>query len=629
MEYISLARFWQSSEPKRLNHGLFGGATSVPVLLRDAVVRRAAHRSLWRAVRTLPVGRPGAGGYVARPLPYGRGSVWGRARPGFEPRAPSHSSFLMPRPVHLFYNRGIPFHRGAVLYGKWRPRGFDEVVGQDHIVTTLRNALTEADAARKRGVPERDNPLAHAYLFSGPRGTGKTTMARILARAVNCVNLKDGDPCNECPSCEAISRGNALDLIEMDAASNRGIDDIRELREKIGFAPSDLMKKVYLLDEVHMLTEGAFNALLKTLEEPPPHAIFILATTDLHKVPATVRSRCQRYDFHRVDDEAMASRLRYIAGEEGFKLSDTAFRAIGRLSRGAMRDAITLLEQVAAQCGPEPDDADVMAALGLVEDERSGHLARALVDEDLAAALSIARAVGDDGIDIARFTRETIDILRSALTLLLQRKDKEGEPGSELAAVLIERSADPRQVANAIAELARADFRLDPASPIPLEVACATAILGAAISSPPVHTRDVRVAAGDGAQRAPAGARPVARMIPSDTPLSDNEKFLRDLYDRCRLVNVRLAGWLNGSCDVLSIGEEEFELGFARQMHMEKVDTDCRTLVEEQAQILLGRPMRMKVRLVDEESQSRRAPKSGHLAAAARAMGATPIGKDQ
>ena len=519
-----------------------------------------------------------------------------------------------------------------MLYGKWRPKGFDEVVGQDHIVTTLRNALTEADAARKRGVPERDNPLAHAYLFSGPRGTGKTTTARILARAVNCVNLKDGDPCNECPSCEAISRGNALDLIEMDAASNRGIDDIRELRERIGFAPSDLMKKVYLLDEVHMLTEGAFNALLKTLEEPPPHAIFILATTDLHKVPATVRSRCQRYDFHRVDDDAMASRLRFIAQEEGFKLSDTAFRAIGRLSRGGMRDAITLLEQVAAQCGPEPEDSDVMAALGLVQDERSGQLARALVDDDLATALTIARAVGDDGIDIARFTRETIDILRSALQLVLQKNRKEGEPGSELALVLIDRGGDARPIANAIAELSRADFRLDPANAIPLEVACATAILGASLHAP-VHV-EARVPAGSGAgagaggQRPPAG-RTAARTIPSDTPLSVNEKFLRDLYDRCRLVNVRLAGWLNGSCEVLSIGDEEFELGFARQMHMEKVDTDCRTLIEEQAHILLGRAMRMKVRLVDEDSQAKRAPKAGHLAAAARAMGATPVGKEQ
>ncbi|MDZ7727301.1 MAG: DNA polymerase III subunit gamma/tau [Dehalococcoidia bacterium] len=228
-----------------------------------------------------------------------------------------------------------------MLYGKWRPRGFDEVVGQDHVVTTIRNALATGQ-------------LAHAYLFSGPRGTGKTTTARILARAMNCSSPVNGEPCDACHSCEAIAAGNALDLIEMDAASNRGIDDIRQLREKIAFAPSDLARKVYLLDEVHMLTDGAWNALLKTLEEPPPHAYFILATTELHEVPATVLSRCQRFDFHRVANTAIVERLRYICEQEGYTLDEESLSALAVQSRGGLRDAITLLEQVVARFGDSP-----------------------------------------------------------------------------------------------------------------------------------------------------------------------------------------------------------------------------------------------------------------------------------
>jgi DNA polymerase-3 subunit gamma/tau len=286
-----------------------------------------------------------------------------------------------------------------VLYGKWRPRGFDEVVGQDHIVTTLRNAL----ATRQ---------VAHAYLFSGPRGTGKTTTARILARALNCTALKDGEPCNECAACKAILAGNALDLIEMDAASNRGIDDIRELRDKIAFAPSDLRVKVYLLDEVHMLTQGAFNALLKTLEEPPPHAIFILATTESHAVPATVISRCQRYDFRRVANQAIIDRLRFIATQEGMDVPGEGLLQIAIQSRGGMRDAITMLEQVAARYGNNPSTDAVIEALGLVQDPRSEGLAKALLERDLNGALQLSREIADDGVNISQFTKETVNILR-------------------------------------------------------------------------------------------------------------------------------------------------------------------------------------------------------------------------
>ncbi|MBI2764983.1 MAG: DNA polymerase III subunit gamma/tau [Chloroflexi bacterium] len=507
-----------------------------------------------------------------------------------------------------------------MLYGKWRPRGFDEVVGQDHIVTTLRNALISGQ-------------VAHAYLFSGPRGTGKTTTARILARAVNCVNLAGGEPCNDCPSCRAIANGSALDLIEMDAASNRGIDDIRELREKVGFAPSDMTRKVYLLDEVHMLTGAAWNALLKTLEEPPPHAIFILATTELHNVPATILSRCQRHDFHRIPNEAIVRRLQFICGEEGFDFPEQGLLQVAIQSRGGARDAITLLEQVVARYGIAPSTDEVLEALGLVHDVRSEQLAGAIVDGDLAQALDIAREIADDGIDVARFTRETIDILRDVLPQVLRGRPREDSAYGALAANASATGGAAANIARAIQELARADFRTDPASPVPLEVACAASILGpvaiaaavpagAAVATPVTAGMPANGRPGVPAARAPAGAGT------PDPALTREERFLQDLYEHCKMANTRLGAWLNGSCKVLSMDGDELELGFFLPVHMQKVDTDCRTLVEEQAELLLNRPVKLKVRLIEKEQQSRRAPRGGHLAEAAKALGAVPVGKD-
>ena len=520
-----------------------------------------------------------------------------------------------------------------MLYGKWRPQGFDEVVGQDHIVTTLRNALIASHDFLANGGSPRSDPLAHAYLFSGPRGTGKTTTARILAKAVNCLALAAGDPCGKCAPCVAIQNGSALDLIEMDAASNRGIDDIRELRDKIAFAPSDLQKKVYLLDEVHMLTDGAFNALLKTLEEPPPHAIFILATTELHKVPATIVSRCQRYDFHRVPNEAVIRRLQAICDGEGFSFPREGLAAISVQSRGGMRDAITLLEQAAARYGHEPSYADVLAALGLVQDERSARLVKALIEEDLAEALAIAREVADDGVDVARFTRTAVDILRRILTHVIRGvafDDSEHPEDIELAQAALGRAAPVRMVVNAIQELAKADFRLDPASPVPLEIACAATILqpeaqvapaaasGAEHSSAPIRRQPSREqqAGGNRATDAPAA------------PATPEDRFLRALYDRCTMANVKVGAWLNGSCEVLAIGDDSFELGFYHDFHLDKVKADGRAIIEEQAGIILGRPVRLEARRIDRERSAPRRPRSGHLAEAAIALGATPVAKE-
>ncbi|WP_322794909.1 DNA polymerase III subunit gamma/tau [Tepidiforma sp.] len=499
-----------------------------------------------------------------------------------------------------------------MLYGKWRPKGFAEVVGQDHIVRTLKNALATGR-------------IAHAYLFSGPRGTGKTTTARILARAVNCSALQNGEPCNQCESCRAILSGSALDLIEMDAASNRGIDDVRELREKIAYAPSGLARKVYLLDEVHMLTEGAFNALLKTLEEPPPHAIFILATTDLHKVPATIISRCQRYDFHRVPNEAIVRRLAFICEQEGCTVPQEGLHAIAVQSRGGLRDAITILEQVIARYGNAPTVDDVRAALGQVSDARVGGLVRALLESHLAAALDIARSVADDGIDIARFTRSAVDLVRDLLAAVL--RDSAASNDDELLAVARSRADAVPLLASALAELARADFRLDPASPVPLEVACASVILGPPRAALPVAAAPAAVPG----QASEGGRRPARQPSPPPAdpgPMSREEKFARELYEHCKIINPALAMWLNGSFDVLQMDGDELVLGFQRKMPMEKVDTACRPMVEEQAAAILGRPVRLRVQLVEATKQANREPRRGHLAEAAKKMGARPIGKD-
>ncbi len=501
-----------------------------------------------------------------------------------------------------------------VLYGKWRPRGFDEVAGQDHIVRTLRNALATGQ-------------VAHAYLFSGPRGTGKTTTARILARALNCGALQDGEPCNDCAPCRAILNGSALDLIEMDAASNRGIDDIRELREKIAFAPSDLKRKVYLLDEVHMLTDGAFNALLKTLEEPPPHAIFILATTELHKMPATIISRCQRHDFRRIDNDSSVVRLEFIAKQEGFDFPREGLAAIAVQSRGGLRDAITMMEQVAARYGVSPTIDDVMAAMGQVHDERTVGLVRAILEADLGAALEIARSVADDGIDIARFTRSVIDIVRDILPDVLKGAARPEHPHAELVTQAV--AADGvRKLTAAMAELARADFRLDPSSAIPLEVACATAILGGGLAA---AVPALPAAAGQGTRQASApnarsNGRPAAPSIPANAPLSPEEKFVRELYDLCKVEDPRLAMWLGSRIEVLQMDGEVVELGFERPLPMEKVEAG-KSKVEEIAARILGRPVTIVVKLIEESAQPKRETRRGHLAEAARAIGATPVGK--
>ncbi len=290
------------------------------------------------------------------------------------------------------------------LYRTWRPRKFARLIGQNHITRTLINALLR-------------DCLAHAYLFCGPRGTGKTSAAKILARAVNCEDLQGGEPCGECSVCHEITSGRSMDVLEIDAASNRGIDEIRELREKVRFAPARLRHKVYIIDEVHMLTPEAFNALLKTLEEPPSRVLFILATTEPHRLPATILSRCQRFDFFPLEIKDIVPHLAEIVQKEGYIASEAALLLLARFATGGMRDALSLLEQALAYCEQEElTEKNVLQILGQAETEVFLSLAGHLADSDVSAGLEVIDNVTRAGKDLNQFARDLLGFFRD-LTL--------------------------------------------------------------------------------------------------------------------------------------------------------------------------------------------------------------------
>jgi len=290
------------------------------------------------------------------------------------------------------------------LYRKWRSRDFADVVGQAHVTQTLRNAV-------------RYGSVGHAYLCTGPRGTGKTSTARILARAVNCLDPHDGEPCNSCAACLSILHGRCLDIVEIDAASNNRVDDVRDLRDKVNYAPTEVRRKVYIVDEVHMLSDSAFNALLKTLEEPPPHVLFVLATTDVHKVPATITSRCQRLDFRTISPLDIAARLAYVCAKEGISADDAALAMLAQQATGSLRDALSLLEQVRAYEGASIAVADVEQALGLARQETLADLTDRIAAGDAGGALALIGDLAASGIDMRQYARQLVQYWRDLLLL--------------------------------------------------------------------------------------------------------------------------------------------------------------------------------------------------------------------
>lgn len=298
-----------------------------------------------------------------------------------------------------------------VLYRKYRPKIFADVYGQDHVTSTLKNEI-------------KNGRVSHAYLFTGSRGTGKTTCAKILAKAVNCENSVNGEPCNECEVCRGLDNGSIYDVVEIDAASNNGVDNIRDLREDANYTPSRGKYRVYIIDEVHMLSQGAFNALLKTLEEPPAHVIFILATTEVHKLPATILSRCQRFDFRRIQPETMSVRLKQVADSEGFVLDDDAAVLIARIADGALRDGLSILDQCAGR-SKSITSALVSEVAGLAGREAMYQLSDCISSKDSSGAMSIISELYQNSFDMERLCVEMINHFRNFLVVKTVKRSRE------------------------------------------------------------------------------------------------------------------------------------------------------------------------------------------------------------
>jgi DNA polymerase-3 subunit gamma/tau len=390
-----------------------------------------------------------------------------------------------------------------VFYRKWRPLSFKELAGQEAVTTTLRQAVNLGR-------------VAHSYLFCGPRGSGKTTTARIVAKAVNCLDLQDGDPCNGCAACESINGGRFMDIIEMDAASNRGIDEIRDIREKVNFTPVQGRRKVYIIDEAHMLTDQASNAFLKTLEEPPAHVMFILCTTEAHKIIPTIVSRCQRFDFRRIPSGVIYQRLDEISRAESGAIDSDALRLVSRYADGSLRDAENLLEQLVVSYGDGISLTQVEELLGLGNSERWLELARYLLMGNTNGALEVINQAAWDGTDMRQLHRQTLELLRAAMLLQwgsANMVDLAGHITSQLQELVGQLPA--WRIMQALKLWGDVNMRYDAPSTLPLELAVVE--ICDAQAAPPTAQ------AAPTAALAPAPARAVPDQRPQPRPAARPE----------------------------------------------------------------------------------------------------------
>ena len=507
-----------------------------------------------------------------------------------------------------------------VFYRKWRPQSFAEVVGQEPITRTLRRAVESGE-------------IAHAYLFCGPRGTGKTSTGRILAKAINCPNQKGGEPCNNCDICRSITEGSSLDIVEIDAASNRGIDEIRNLRERVNYAASITRYKVYIIDEVHMLTEAASNALLKTLEEPPPHVIFVLATTEPHKVIPTVISRCQRFNFGRLGQSAIVDKLGMICQKEDIEIEPESLRAVARAATGSLRDAENLMQQLVGYYGRKIDFEQVQAALGLTSDLRVKQLAKHVINRDISVGLQVINSVNSDGIDLRSFNRELVEYFRG---LLLAKSNCEEaidvtqEDLNEMKEMVANVKLD--YLLKVIKSFAGIDFRGDSYSALPLEMALMDCILSFTDGQQVIVDKPLEVVEAtlpQSSEEFREEPSPFGEKVEESEGLNyvqaQWKEFINSLKGEGS--NGNLDAFLRSACEPVAVEDDTLVLGFYYAFHKEKIeDPKYQHLVERKLKEFFHQPSKIRCILV---KRKKRVPSSSKrenpLIKAAIEMGARVV----